>query len=98
MKIKSKIIRVMKLTCILFFMSVSMLFAAGTYAQSTSLTMKVIDKSITDVLETIENQTEFKFFYNSKLVNTNRKISLDVKNQNVFTVLDLLFNPHCSPI
>lgn len=91
MKIKSKIIRVMKLTCILFFMSVSMLFAAGTYAQSTSLTMKVIDKSITDVLETIENQTEFKFFYNSKLVNTNRKISLDVKNQNVFTVLDLLF-------
>ena len=91
MEKKSKIIRVMKLTCILFFMSVSMLFAAGSYAQSASLTMKVTDKSITDVLEAIENQTEFKFFYNSKLVNTNRKVSIDVKNENVFTVLEQLF-------
>ncbi len=91
MKKISKTIRVMKLTCILFFMSVSMLFAADSYAQSTSLTMRVTDKSITDVLESIEHQTEFKFFYNSKLVNTNRKVSLDVKNENVFAVLDQLF-------
>lgn len=91
MKKKSKTIRVMKLTCILFFMSVSMLWAAGSYAQSTTLSIKVTDKSITEVLEAIENQTEFKFFYNSKLVNTNRKVSIDVNNKNVFDILDQLF-------
>ncbi|MDR2041421.1 MAG: carboxypeptidase-like regulatory domain-containing protein [Tannerella sp.] len=56
--------------------------------------MNVSGKSIAEVLEMIENETEFNFYYNSKLVNTNRLVSVHVKNKHVYTVLDQLFSGH----
>jgi TonB-linked SusC/RagA family outer membrane protein len=84
----------MKLTCILFFLSVSFAFATGSYAQKTVISMTVSDKTIAEVLETIENETEFHFYYNSKLINTSRLVSVRVKNKPVFAVLDQLFSGH----
>jgi hypothetical protein len=86
--------RVMRLTCIFLVVSVSFAFAAGSYAQNTFITMNLSDKTIAEVLEKIENETEFNFYYNSKLVDTNRLVSVHVKNKHVYTVLDLLFSGH----
>lgn len=44
-----------------------------------------------EVLDDIEKQSEFQFFYNSKLVNVNRKVSIEAKEENVFVILDRLF-------
>ncbi|MDR2139339.1 MAG: TonB-dependent receptor [Tannerella sp.] len=88
------IIRVMKLTCVFLFVSVSFAFAADSYAQNTFITMNLSDKSVAEVLETIENETEFNFYYNSKLVDTNRLVSVRVKNEHVYAVLDQLFSGH----
>jgi TonB-linked SusC/RagA family outer membrane protein len=84
----------MKLICILLFLSVSYAFAAGSYAENTFITLNVSDKSVAEVLETIENETEFNFYYNSKLVDTKRLVSVQVKNKHVYTVLDQLFSGH----
>ncbi len=62
-RLVSKISRTMKLTLFLVCLSVSMSFATPTNAQSASLSIKVVDQSIKEVLETIENQTDFHFFY-----------------------------------
>lgn len=92
MEKKSKITRIMKLTCILLFLSVSMLFASGTCAQNTHISLSVSDKTVAEVLETIEKKTDFHFFYNGKFVNTNRLVSVNVKNKDVFVILEQLFN------
>lgn len=83
-----KITRAMKLTCLLLILSVSMTWASHSYAQSTRLSMNVTEKSIADVLEMIEQKTELRFFYNSKIVKVDKKVSVDVKNENVFIILD----------
>jgi hypothetical protein len=53
--------------------------------------MHLSDKTVAEVLETIENETEFNFYYNSKLVNTSRMVSVNVENKHVYTVLEQLF-------
>jgi GMP synthase (glutamine-hydrolysing) len=49
------------------------------------------EQTVANVLETIENQSDFNFFYNSKLVNVNRKVSVNATNKDVFAILDQLF-------
>ena len=90
-RLVSKISRIMKLTLFLVCLSISMSFAMTTNAQSTSLSFKATDQSIKEVLELIESQTDFHFFYNSKLVDINQVISVDIKDKDVFTTLDHIF-------
>ncbi len=82
--------RVMKLTLFLFCFSVS-LISASTYAQNTYLSLKLTNKTVAEVLDAVENQTDFHFFYNNKLVNMDRKVSVDVHNKDVFAILDQMF-------
>lgn len=88
----AKISRAMKLTCLLLCLSVYSIWASSSYAQVTTLSLNISDKPIMDVLETIEQQTDFHFFYNSKLINMNRKVSVNANETNVFAVLKQLFN------
>ncbi len=91
MEIFLKIIRIMRLTCILLFLSAGMMFASESYAQNTFISLNMSGKTVAEVLENIEKKTDLHFFYNGKLVNTNRLVSIDVKDKDVFVVLDLLF-------
>jgi len=86
-----KITRVMKIAFILLCLSINVVLASETYAQNTSLTINISEQSVANVLETIESQSDFHFFYNSKLVNVNRKVSVKATNKDVFAILDQLF-------
>ena len=81
----------MKLTLFLVCLSISMSFAMTTNAQSTSLSFKATDQSIKEVLELIESQTDFHFFYNSKLVDVSRVISVDIEDEDLISVLENVF-------
>ncbi len=87
-----KLKRIMKITCLLILTSVNLLFATGSYAQSSSLTIDIADKPVSQILKVIEDQTDFNFFYNSKLVDVNREASVKVTDDNVFSALDQLFD------
>jgi len=67
------------------------MLAAHTYAQKTALSLQVTNASITDVLEEIEEQSDFKFFYNSKLIDAERKVSVEVDQEDVFNILNQVF-------
>jgi len=86
-----KIWMTMKLTIFLFFVAVTQMFAIETYAQSTRLSLNFKSAAIKDVLDKIEEKSEFVFLYNSKLIDVNRTVSMNFKDEKISDVLDKLF-------
>lgn len=85
-----KILLSMKLTLFLTILtSISVL--AGSYAQNTKLDLKFEDRQIKEILNEIENKTQFSFMYDNNQVNVERKVNLDVKSTNIDEVLAKLF-------
>ena len=82
----------MKLMVFMLFLSVGLLRATSTYGQITSLTLEARNETVQQVLDKIEAQSEFSFFYNNKQVNVDRLVSINTKNQNVFSILNKLFD------
>ena len=87
----AKIFLIMKLSFILFFLSVNVALASNTYAQNTVLSLDMSNKQVSEVLDEIERLSEFRFYYNSKLVDTNRKVTVNVRQSDVFVILNQLF-------
>jgi len=88
---KSKLFLTMRLTLLAMLLSVFQGFAINTYAQNTKLTLKMENATIKQVLNSIEEQTTFFFLYNSKLINVEQNVSINVNGQNVKNVLEQLF-------
>ena len=86
-----KIARTMKLTCLLLCLSIGMALASQSYAQTTRISVLGTERTVAEVLEEIEQQTDFQFFYNNKIVDVNRKVSIDVRNEDMFVILSRLF-------
>lgn len=82
----------MRLTAIMLFVCIGLAYASESYSQSATLTLNVNNKTVQDVLDEIEKQSDFHFFYNNKQVNTNRVVSIKSNKKNVFNVLEQLFN------
>ena len=86
-----KIWMTMKLTIFLFFLAITQMMAVETYSQSTRLSLSLNSVAVKDVLDQIEQKSEFVFLYNSKLVDSERTVSMEFKNQKISDVLDKLF-------
>ena len=86
-----KILSIMKLT-VVFLIAFSLQISASVYSQTTKLSLKVQNQSIKDVLYLIENQSDFRFIYESGKINLDKKVSVQVREQSVEFVLRQLFN------
>ena len=75
----------------MLFVSIGLVFAENSYSQSTLLSLDIKNQTVQNVLDEIEKQSEFHFFYNNKQVNTNRIVSIKSSNKNVFSILNELF-------
>lgn len=84
-----KLLLTMKLTLILIFITVLQV-SANVYSQ-TSVTLDIREKPIREVLKTIEQQTEIRFFYSDDLLAMNNLINVRADNQNIINVLDEMF-------
>lgn len=73
------------------FLSSGTALASTSYAQQTVLTLNIQNKTIAEVLDAIEQQSDFHFYYNSILVDTEKKVSVNVRNKDVFNILETLF-------
>lgn len=81
----------MKLSVVLFFLCLTQILATESYAQLTKVTLQVKDATVKDVLNQIEENSEFFFLYNSKLVDVNRKLSLDAEEKKIDEILSFMF-------
>ena len=88
----NKIPLVMRLSILFFFISIAFAMAESSYAQVTEISLSAHNQPIETVLEAVENQTDFSFVYDSKLVNTTRRVTVDVKNKNIFDILNQMFS------
>ena len=89
---KKKWICIMQIVVCLIFSSSLNLFAANSYSETARLTIHMEQVKIKDVLLQIENQSEFYFLYNGKLVDVDKTVSVNVSNQTITDVLAQLFD------
>jgi iron complex outermembrane receptor protein len=80
----------MKLLFVLVFTG-SMAFAASSYSQKTRIDLQLKNSSLTEILKSIEKTSEFIFIYNKSNVDLSEKKNISVRDQNIETVLDMLF-------
>ncbi|MGV8096574.1 MAG: STN domain-containing protein [Mangrovibacterium sp.] len=80
----------MKLTLLLLFLTILTSIAADTYSQSTRLSLKMENVRIVNILSRIEDQSQFRFFYNEK-INLDQKVSLDASDETIVDILDKIF-------
>ncbi|MEN6455902.1 MAG: TonB-dependent receptor [Prolixibacteraceae bacterium] len=88
---KLKLLKTMRLTLLAIVVSVVQIFAANTYSQETRLSLNLKNTSIRNVLEQIENRTDFYFIYNAKAVDVDKKVDVEFENKSVAEILDKLF-------
>lgn len=87
----NKIPRVMKLYIFLLFCSIGLAQATNSYAQKATVSLNIQNQTVQTVLDEIENQSEFSFFFNTKHVDLNRRVSVSTKKSDIFKVLDNVF-------
>ena len=87
----SKKFLAMRLTFFFVLLGVLQVIGKTTYSQEVKLTLNFKDRPVIDVLDEIEDVSEFYFLFNQKLIDVNRKVHIDVKNADIRTVLNMLF-------
>ncbi len=80
----------MKMLFCKFVFVLTLLFSMNTttYAQ---ISVKEIKKSIKTILRTIENNSDYKFFYSDELKGLDKLVTIQEKNASINKVLDALF-------
>ena len=91
LKYLRKTMRIMRLSLFLIVISTAMAFSATSYSQNTKLTLDLNNATVKEVIKAIEDQSEYLFFYQEQHVDLNRKVTLQVTNQEVETILNQLF-------
>ncbi|MDR2765552.1 MAG: carboxypeptidase-like regulatory domain-containing protein [Tannerella sp.] len=86
-----KTLQIMRLYVLLIIVSITQAFGSNTYSQSATLTFRMNNASIEDVLNAIEEQSEFRFLYNKKMVDVERRVDIAADNGHITEVLDHLF-------
>ncbi|WP_172435885.1 SusC/RagA family TonB-linked outer membrane protein [Sediminicola luteus] len=64
---------------------------ASTYSQNTKLDLDLRNVSLLQFFSTVEQQTEFSFFYRKGIVDLDKKVSVTASGDTLETVLDLIF-------
>lgn len=87
----NKISLTMRIALFMLFCMIGFVSANNSYAQKTMLNIASQNKMIREVLREVEQQSEFTFFYNNKEVDVTRNVSVHVKSEDIFVVLDKIF-------
>ncbi len=82
-----KMLLKMKLTGLIILLAVLGSWATGTYAQSAKITINMRNASIEDVLNQIEDESEFRFFYNG-IINVDKRVSAKYEDKAISVILD----------
>ena len=86
-----KILLIMRIAVILLLFGFLQTRADSAFSQKTKFSVNFSNTELVNVLDQIENETNFLFLYNEKLIDVNRKVSINVQDQEIENVLKLLF-------
>lgn len=77
----------MRLIVFLFFVSLVHV-SASVYSQKTRLNIRVENASLQQVFQTIQEQSEFDFFYKNDQIPAEARVSINYQNETVEAILD----------
>jgi TonB-linked SusC/RagA family outer membrane protein len=81
----------MKLCLFLLLISTVSLVASNSYSQNAKFSINLKDATLRELIEEIENQSEFIFVFYDDLVDLDEKISINVTNKTIDKILNLAF-------
>ncbi len=81
-----KILLVMRISCLLTFLCVFQVSAA-VYSQNTLLDLELKNKTVREVLKTLEVKSNYRFFYNDDFTSLNKVLSINVHKKSIETIL-----------
>jgi TonB-linked SusC/RagA family outer membrane protein len=82
---------IMRMTLYILLLSVGQILAVETYSQTAKINLNVSNQSVQEVLNQIQNQSEFFFMFNNQMVDVERKVDLKADNMTISQVLQDLF-------
>ncbi|MCG6189699.1 TonB-dependent receptor [Maribellus maritimus] len=88
---KSKFLKRMRIVVLLVLITVTQTFAVDSYGQSKRLSINLENETITNILENIEDQSEFYFMFDASRINVSQRKTVDCENQAISNILDQLF-------
>lgn len=80
----------MRLTILLLIIAVFNSYATQSYSQSTKFTIVQNNAMLEKVLKEVEQQSEFRFFYNGK-VNIEKTVNINIRKKDIHELLDKVF-------
>ncbi len=86
-----KLLLKMKITTFLLFCGLMNLLAGPSYSQSTKISLNMKEASVESVLNKIEDESEFFFLFNHKLIDVERKVNVDAKGVPIKDILSDIF-------
>ncbi|MBL7972867.1 MAG: TonB-dependent receptor [Prolixibacteraceae bacterium] len=81
----------MRTTLFVLFITISQVFALGGYSQNTRLSLNLKDAAIKDILQEIENKSDFYFMYDARKVNVTQRVDIASNNMLITEILDRVF-------
>ena len=81
----------MRLFLLLMFLGCGISYATNSYSQVTLLSLNVKNKTVKEVFSEIEKNSEYLFFYYDEIVDLEREVSINLRNQKIGAILDKLF-------
>jgi TonB-linked SusC/RagA family outer membrane protein len=88
--ILTKHLLAMKLTFLFLFAGI-MHASAGLFSQNAIVSFSVKNKTVKEVLREVENQSQYRFLYNSDFVDLDRVVTIEAENNTVENVLNEVF-------
>ena len=82
----------MRISLILLFAVVLQLPAENVHAQRTRVSFSMSNVSVEQVLNRIEETSDYVFLYNNKTIQTNRIVSVSNNSGKIMDILDAIFN------
>lgn len=87
-----KLLLKMKITSLLLFLGAMNMLASPSYSQATKISLDLRNSPIESVLDKIEQESEFYFLYNQKLIDVERKVDIVAYNKPIRDILYSLFD------
>ncbi|MFR8357079.1 MAG: hypothetical protein ACLVEJ_16615 [Parabacteroides sp.] len=79
--------RRMKLILFLVFVTFFQLSAVNSYAQETSINLKLSNVSLKEAIQAIEKQTEFVFFYSTEEIDLTKRVDVNIRKGDIESIL-----------
>jgi TonB-linked SusC/RagA family outer membrane protein len=86
-----KCFKIMKIFLFIMVLSMGQLLAIDSYSQKTMISLDFRQSKLVQVLDEIENQSDYYFLFNEKLIDVDRKVDISVKDQEITNILTRLF-------